>query len=92
MRPKIAQGKHAESVRRPGDNGDYVRVPRPLWPQSAKLTGAKEAMELAFLACYLAPLLVVHGPGRRVPGGASAAQPLAGMSHPFSWPGYNCYM
>ena len=41
-----AQGKHAESVRRPGYNGDNVRVPRPLWPQSAKLTGAKEAMEL----------------------------------------------
>ena len=40
-----AHGKHAESVRRPGYNGDHVRVPRPLWPQSAKLTGAKEAME-----------------------------------------------
>ena len=44
-----AQGKHAESVRRPGYNGDYVRVPRPLWPQSAKLTGAKGAMELTCL-------------------------------------------
>jgi hypothetical protein len=44
-----AQGKHAESVRRPGYNGDHVRVPRPLWPQSAKLTGAKEAMELTCL-------------------------------------------
>ena len=41
-----AQGKRAESVRRPGCNGDYIRVPRPLWPQSAKLTGAKGAMEL----------------------------------------------
>ena len=44
-----AQGKHAESVRRPGYNGDYVRVPRPFWPQSAKLTGAKKAMELTCL-------------------------------------------
>ena len=44
-----AQGKHAESVRRPGYNGDHVRVPRPLLPQSAKLTGAKGAMELTCL-------------------------------------------
>jgi len=44
-----AQGKHAESVRRPGYNGDYIRVPRPLWPQSAKLTGTKGAMELTCL-------------------------------------------
>ena len=44
-----AQGKHAESVRRPGYNGDNVPVPRPLWPQSAQLTGAKEAMELTCL-------------------------------------------
>jgi len=44
-----AQGKHAESVRRPGYNGDYVRIPRPLWPQSAKLNGAKGAMELTCL-------------------------------------------
>ena len=45
-----AQGKHAESVRRPGCNGDYIRVPRPLWPQSAKLTGAKGAMELTCIS------------------------------------------
>jgi len=44
-----ARGKHAESVRRPGDNGDNVRIPRPLWPQSAKLTGAKGAEELTCL-------------------------------------------
>ena len=44
-----AQGKHAESVRRPGGNSDYVRVPRLLWPQSAELTGAKGAMELTCL-------------------------------------------
>ncbi|MDD4539547.1 MAG: hypothetical protein PHT80_11075 [Lentisphaeria bacterium] len=44
-----AQGKHAESVRRPGDNVDHVRVSRPLLPQSAKLTGAKGAKELTCL-------------------------------------------
>ena len=26
-----------------------IRVPRPLWPQSAQLTGAKEAMELTYI-------------------------------------------
>ena len=40
-----AQGKHAESVRRPGLHALYARVPRPHWPQSAQLTGANEAME-----------------------------------------------
>jgi len=48
-RNRPAQGKHAESGRRPGYNGDYVRIPRPLWPQSAQLTGAKGAMELTCL-------------------------------------------
>ena len=54
-----AQGKHAESVRRPGCNGDYIRVPRPLWPQSAKLTGAKGAMELTFLLALSHPSRVL---------------------------------
>ena len=53
-RSMIAQGKRAEGARRPGYNGNYVRVPRPLWPQSAKLTGAKGAMEL-IPAFYVAP-------------------------------------
>jgi len=59
-----AQGKRAESARRPGYNGDYVRVPRPLWPQSAKLTGAKEAMELGkvFPVMYIAPYTVFFRP------------------------------
>ena len=51
-----AQGKHAESVRRPGLRAFYARVPRPLWPQSAKLTGAKEAMEPTFLVYYVPPV------------------------------------
>ncbi|MDQ0291794.1 hypothetical protein J3R75_003901 [Oligosphaera ethanolica] len=45
----VAQGKRAEGARRPGYNGNYVGVPRPLLPQSAKLTGAKGAMELSFV-------------------------------------------
>ena len=44
-----AQGKHAESVRRPGYDGDSVRVPRRLWSQSALPTGTKGAMELTYL-------------------------------------------
>ena len=35
-----------KAERRPGWSAIFARVPRPLWPQSAKLTGAKEAMEL----------------------------------------------
>ena len=35
-----------KAERRPGYSAICVRFPRPLWPQSAKLTGAKEAMEL----------------------------------------------
>ena len=50
-----AQGKHAESVRRPGYNGDYVSVPRPLRPQSASPTGAEEAMEPHFFCLLCRP-------------------------------------
>ena len=39
-----------KAERRPGYSASIVRVPRPLWPQSAKLTGAKEAMELTSLS------------------------------------------
>jgi len=55
-----AQGKHAESVRRPGYDGDSVRVPRRLWSQSALPTGTKGAMELT----YLLGIDIVGMPGR----------------------------
>ena len=80
-----AQGKHAESVRRPGYNGDYARVPRPLCPQSAKLTGGKGAMELTFLACTVAPLQAAFA--RMDAFSASAASRLG-----ISWPLARCYM
>ena len=48
-----------KAERRPGSSAICARVPRPLWPQSAKLTGAKEAMErCVFPLLYLSAL---HG-------------------------------
>ncbi len=81
-----AQGKRAESARRPGYNGDYVRVPRPHWPQSAKLTGAKEAMELTFLVAMAHPERVLFARGRTLTWGCACGAPQAGMSHSSSVP------
>ena len=38
-----------KAERHPGYSAYCARVPRPLWPQSAQLTGAKEAMELTYI-------------------------------------------
>ena len=69
----LAQGKHTESVRRPGWRAVYVRVPRPLWAQSAKLTAPKGAMEAAFRVYYVARLQRAISGGMLTQGCATGA-------------------
>ena len=69
-----------QAERRPGYSAYCARVHRPLWPQSAQLTGAKEAMEPhlflfamshAFSVLGIAVNVIIERPLSRNPPGES---------------------